>query len=388
MSAWWTENMSDRFIIDQRSASLAPSDGDVRTWASGRRVFVSSLITDMPAERAAVRAAIESIGAVPVMFEHELGGQDIRAEDAYLSGVRSSDIYIGLFGARYGARISDGYSATHAELTEAERQGLRLCLFVHGETSGDMDGSQRDLIAGARNLYVTGAWDTPGDLRSNVSRRLTDLAAEELAPWVRLGRALFRATTITSNGTTVTLEATVRGPDVHAELMRLRDNHGGDLPFASPSESLQVRVDNVVSSTMSTASFREELVLNGRESRGSSMRMSINGLTSDEVGKRSLADGLFGTDTLGNASFGSRPVDPLAALRGANLDDSVVRPVSRLLITEHLLQSESASTIDDVAFGPAHAGLRRLRVTWTPKNPYIDQPDPEPITIEGEVRDL
>lgn len=67
----------------------------MRAWASGRRVFVSSLITDMPNERAAVRAAIESVGATAVMFE-DLGAQDISAERAYLSGVRSSEIYVGV----------------------------------------------------------------------------------------------------------------------------------------------------------------------------------------------------------------------------------------------------------------------------------------------------
>ena len=40
-------------LVDQRSASLAASEVDVRVWASGRRVFVSSLITDMPGERSA-----------------------------------------------------------------------------------------------------------------------------------------------------------------------------------------------------------------------------------------------------------------------------------------------------------------------------------------------
>jgi hypothetical protein len=150
-------------LIDQRSASLAASEQDVRAWASGRRVFVSSLITDMPAERSAVRAAIEAIGATPVMFEN-LGPQDISAEQAYLSGVRSSDVYVGMWGLRYGVRMPDGYSATHAEFLEAERNGLRLCLFVHGEASSEMDVAQRDLIQGARNLYTTSSWTDPADL--------------------------------------------------------------------------------------------------------------------------------------------------------------------------------------------------------------------------------
>src|SRR5689334_4693813 len=105
-------------LIDQRSVSLAASEPDVRAWAVGRRVFVSSLITDMPEERAAVRSAIESIGATPVMFE-DLGAQDISSDQAYLSGVRSSEVYVGMWGERYGVRMSDGYSATHAEFLEA-----------------------------------------------------------------------------------------------------------------------------------------------------------------------------------------------------------------------------------------------------------------------------
>jgi len=57
--------------------------------ASGRREFVSSLIRDMPEERAAVRATIEAVGAAVVIFD-DLGAQDISVELAYLSRVRSS----------------------------------------------------------------------------------------------------------------------------------------------------------------------------------------------------------------------------------------------------------------------------------------------------------
>lgn len=379
--------MSNVLLIDQQSASLMPSDTDVLAWAAGKRVFVSSLISDMAVERGAVRAAIDAAGAVPVMFE-DLGAQDISAEQAYLAGVRSSDIYVGLWGPRYGVRMSDGYSATHGEFLEAERRGLRLCIFASGEVSGEMDGSQRDLISGARNLYTTGRWQSPEDLRVRVSRRLTDLAAEELAPWVRLGRVLFRANDITSDGATVTIAADVRSNAVHAELVRLRDNRGGDVPFASPTEAMDVRVDELSTTTVSTAVHGERLILTGRGSKHSSMRMALNGLSADEVAARALADGLFGTSTLGDASWGAQAVDPLESLRGLGLDDAVLRPVARLLIAEHLIQTESASTLDAFALGPAHGGARRLRVTWTPRATHINTPDPAPITIDDRIRDL
>jgi hypothetical protein len=372
-------------LVDQRSASLAASEQDVRAWASGRRVFVSSLITDMPEERSAARTAIETVGAAPVMFE-DLGPQDVSAEQAYLAGVRSSDVYVGMWGRRYGVRMPDGYSATHAEFLEAERNGLRLCLFVHGEASGDMDGAQRDLIQGARNLYTTSSWSDPTDLGQRVRRRLEELAAEELAPWVRVGRAIFRATEIVNDGRTISITAEVRSDAVHTELVRLRHQRGGSLPFASPIDARNVRLAELSTHTLSTIGHEERLVLTAEEQRSANMRVAINGVSADEVTRRAVSDGLFGTSTLGEAAFLARPIDPLQPLRGLNLDDSILRPVARLLFTEHLLTEAMASRIDSFALGPSHQGSRRLRATWTPPQVYVNEPDPSPLSIDGRVR--
>jgi hypothetical protein len=372
-------------LVDQRSASLAASEQDVRAWASGRRVFVSSLITDMPAERSAARTAIETIGATPVMFE-DLGPQDVSAEQAYLAGVRSSDVYVGMWGRRYGVRMPDGYSATHAEFLEAERNGLRLCIFVHGEASGDMDGAQRDLIQGVRNLYTTSSWSDPTDLGQRVRRRLEELAAEELAPWVRVGRAIFRATEIVNDGRTISITAEVRSDAVHTELVRLRHQRGGSLPFASPIDARNVRLAELSTRTLSTIGHEERLVLTAEEQRSANMRVAINGVSAEEVTRRALSDGLFGTSTLDEAAFLVRPIDPLQPLRGLNLDDSILRPVARLLFAEHLLTEAMASRIDSFALGPSHQGSRRLRATWTPPQVYVNEPDPSPLSIDGRVR--
>lgn len=375
-------------LIDQRSASLAASEEDFRAWAAGRRVFVSSLITDMPDERAEVRRAIESVGATAVMFE-DLGAQDVSAEQAYLSGVRSSEIYVGMWGSRYDVRMPDGYSATHAEFLEAERGGLRLCLFVHGEAGGDMDGSQRDLIQGVRNLYTTSPWRDPADLGRRVRRRLEELAAEELAPWVRVGRALFRAREITNDGKTISLTAAVRSDAVHVELVRLRDSRSGGVPFASPHTALPVQIVELSTRTVSTIGHDERLTLVTQEQRGSSMRASIDGLSADEVFQRSLSGGPFGTSTLGQQmEWLDRPIDPLEPLRGRGLDDSVLRPVARLLFAERLITEQAASRVDSFALGPSHQGGRRLRATWTPPQVYVNQPDPAPVSIDGTVSGL
>jgi hypothetical protein len=376
--------MTASLTIDRVSASLQVSDADLRAWASGRRVFVSSLITDMPHERAAVRSAIESIGATPVMFEDDLGAQDVRADRAYLAGVRSSEVYLGLWGERYGVRMSDGYSATHAEFLEAERSGLRLCLFIRGEGTGEMDGAQRDLIASARNSYTTSNWTDPADLAARVGRRLRDMASEELAPWVRVGRTVFRATQIEHDGQTIVVSAAVRSNAVHAELERLRDHRSGDVAFAAPHLARRVQVSGLKSRTVSGSTHHETLTLTAQMHRGTPLRYGMNGMSADEMARETLAAGLFESSPSHETHF-LPPVDPLEPIRGLNLDDAIARPVTRLLITEHLVITEAASTVDAFVLGPERNGQRRLKVTWTPPNPYINTPDPDPVTLDGSV---
>jgi len=342
------------------------SEQDVRAWMAGRRVFVSSLITDMPAERAAVLAAINAVGGTAVMFE-DLGAQDISAEQAYLSGVRSSEIYVGMWGPRYGVRMPDGYSATHAEFLEAERNGLRLCLYVHDEQSRAMDGAQRDLIASARNLYTTSPWTDPADLERRVRRRLEELAAEDLTPWVHVGHTVFRATETISDGHSITINAYIRSDAVHAELVRMRDDRGRVLQFSAPNVTHTVQFAELSTRTVSTVGHHESLKLTVRDQNASSLQqVSINGIPHTEVARRALSDGLFGTSTLGEASFLAHPTDPLEPLRGLTLDDSILRPVARLLFGEGLLTGGIASRIDSFALGPSHQGSRRLRARWIP----------------------
>lgn len=372
-------------IVDQRSASMVASDDDIRVWARGRRIFVSSLIGGMTAERAAVRAAIEAVGAVPVMFEEDLGAQDVSAEQAYLSGVRSSEIYVGLFGPRYGMRMADGNSATHTELLEAERDGLRLCLFVNGDTSGDMDGTQRDVINGLRNLYTTSPWHNAEDLGRRVERRLRDLASEELAPWVRVGRTIFRAKELTSDGKTITVTADILSPAVHSELVRLRDSRS-TVAFAAPHDARSVQFTDLTTRTVSNARHEEKLTLAAGERSSHRMPMSVNGISADEILRRSLSDGLFGTNELGTrAGHLAQPIDPFEEIRSANLDDSILRPVARLLFTQRLLADGVASRVDAFALGPSHQGRRWLRAAWTPPQVYVNVPDPTGGSVEGVV---
>ncbi|MFJ6678621.1 DUF4062 domain-containing protein [Microbacterium sp. NPDC091382] len=378
--------MADSLLIDQRSASLALPESELSAWGSGRRVFVSSVITGFAAERAAVRSAIEGLGATPVMFEEELGAQDVSAEQAYLAGVRSSEIYVGLFGARYGVRMSDGSSATHAELLEAEREGLRLCLFVNGESSGEMDRAQRDLVDGARNLYTTSSWSDAADLGRRVRRRLVDLAGEELAPWVRVGRAVFRAKEFTFDDRSVTIQADIRSAVVHDELVRMRDQRSS-VPYASASDARNATVSALATRVVSSSRYEERITLSLSERNGLGRgAMTINNIPAEEVARRALSDGLIGTQELRQQMFGmARPIDPLEQLRGASLDDAILRPVASLLFAERLMVEGVAGRVNSFTLGPSHQGSRKLKATWTPPRIYSNAPGPTPVSIEGLI---
>lgn len=94
------ESEQEPLIIDRGAAAEIPSRDAVSEWAYGRRVFVSSVMSELPGERQAAAEAVRAVGGSAVMFE-QFGGRDADPEDAYLAEVETSDIYVGILGRRY-----------------------------------------------------------------------------------------------------------------------------------------------------------------------------------------------------------------------------------------------------------------------------------------------
>jgi predicted ATPase len=72
----------------------------IRTPDQRLRIFVSSTMKELAAERAAARAAIEELRLIPVMFE--LGARPYPPRDLYLAYLRQSDVFVGIYGQQYG----------------------------------------------------------------------------------------------------------------------------------------------------------------------------------------------------------------------------------------------------------------------------------------------
>jgi hypothetical protein len=128
-------------------------------------------------------------------------------EDAYLGQVASSDIYLGILGQRYGKPLKSGYSATHAEYDEAMRRGLRSSIW---NSDGELDGRQQDFLEEVRVFHTTGSYSSPDDLAQRIERRLRVIAAESIAPWVKVGNSIFRATSVQDDGRQITVKARIR----------------------------------------------------------------------------------------------------------------------------------------------------------------------------------
>ena len=119
---WRQDDERDALLIDRSAAAEVPRDEAVREWARDKRAFISSVMTELPEERAAAAAGVRSLGVRSVLFE-EFGGRDADPLDAYLGEVETSQIYVGILGQRYGRPLPTRFSATHTEFQHAEQQG-------------------------------------------------------------------------------------------------------------------------------------------------------------------------------------------------------------------------------------------------------------------------
>ena len=74
--------------------------GSIRTPDQRLRVFVSSTLAELAAERAAVREAIQRLQLTPVLFE--LGARPHPPRDLYRAYLEQSQIFVGIYWQRYG----------------------------------------------------------------------------------------------------------------------------------------------------------------------------------------------------------------------------------------------------------------------------------------------
>ena len=366
-----------------------PTDTEVRTWAAEQRLFVSSVMGGMTAEREAAVRAITNVGARAVWFE-AFGGMDDDPEDAYTAQVASSDIYLGILGSRYGKPLKTGYSATHAEYNEAGSRGLRISVWT---TSGDQDGHQRDFLDEIRVFHTTGTYTSAHDLAERVEKRLRAIAADALAPWVKVGHTVFRASSVHDDGRSLTVVGHVRDKGVVASLLGRRPDtsfgRNSDTRITWASGTSPVRVRTVVSETTSSRAAKITLTAERTaEDRSNLLEMGMNGRTPDDLTELAARVIILGEpNPLDAMSFMVNGTNPLPALEAVGLPEDSVESVGLLLVTELLVGERGVDHITSFHLGPKRAGRRRLSLTWMPLKRYTNV-EPVERSVDGETPPL
>ena len=382
----------DELLIDRAAAAEVPREESVREWARDKRAFISSVMEELREERVAAAAGVRSLGARPVMFE-EFGGRDADPQDAYLGEVETSQIYVGVLGRRYGRPLPTRFSATHTEFRHAEQQGLRVAVWALD--TPEREGPEQAFLDEVRGFHVAPAFGSPADLQRQVSERLRGIAAEDLAPWTKLGRILFRASEVTHEGNRIAVTARVQSDAVaHALETLTPDDFGfrsqGEHRFTWSGRCRDVRVANVRTTTTTARSRLMHLQLEVVEGhRDHMLEVAFNGLTPDDLTDVALRAALFGGPNplaRQHMDFMAEMADPLQPLRDAQVPDEIVRALAELMIVDELVGSGRAARVTTFRLGASVGGLRRLELAWEPPQRFTNERPERREPLVGQVR--
>jgi hypothetical protein len=272
----------------------------------------------------------------------------------------------------------------------AETSGLRIA--VWSLRADDREGHEQSFLDEIRTYHVVPTFATAADLRTQVEERLKAIAAEDLAPWCKLGNIVFRATEVADHGGELEVTARIRSDEVAYAIERLRGDvrfRGDDSRFTGGGRSRHVRVTSMSTRTTAARSRMIVLRLETREEPGNSLiEMSVNGRSAAELAEIALRSVLFGernplADQL--LGFMAEIPDPLEALRAARVADEIARPLAELVITDALVGSGRAARVTEFRLGASVRGERRLTLAWEPARQYSSE-RATVRRIEGLVR--
>lgn len=142
-----------------------------------KKVFISSTMRDLGAERQAAKTAVEALRQKPVMAE-DFGAKPYSSQMACLEGVRQSDVFIAVLGFQYGFVSKAGVSVSEEEFNEARRRGLPILVFV---MEGDLEPQQKEFfgrIGKYEEGYFVDFFETAHALQTKVTRALYDLIGQ------------------------------------------------------------------------------------------------------------------------------------------------------------------------------------------------------------------
>jgi tetratricopeptide (TPR) repeat protein len=153
------------------------------------KAMISSTITDLPDHREQVKDACLRQGMLPLMMEHR-PPVDKDAIEFSLGLVDDADIYVGVYGSRYGYVPKDGnpkqISVTEMEYDRAVERGMPKLIFVMNENHpinfGDMEQGEgavklKAFLDRVKTTFVN-FFNSPEELRTLVVSGIADAKAK------------------------------------------------------------------------------------------------------------------------------------------------------------------------------------------------------------------
>jgi predicted ATPase len=167
-------------------AEQSPRLPAIRTPDQRLRVFVSSTLEELAAERGAAREAIEQLRLAPVMFES--GARAHPPQAVYQAYLEQSDIFIGIYWQRYGW-VGPGMTVSGLEDELRLAAGMPRLLYVKVPAPAIEPGLTR-MLDGIRAEGATAykKFTDPGELREIVAGDLASMLAERFGRPDRAGR--------------------------------------------------------------------------------------------------------------------------------------------------------------------------------------------------------
>ena len=155
---------------------MVSAPGTIRTPDQRLRVFVSSTLGELAAERAAVRSAVERMHLAPVMFE--LGARPHPPQDLYRAYLEQSDVFLGLYWESYGW-VAPGDEISGLE-DEYRLSGSLPKLIYLKKPADAMQPRLRELLDRVRSdgRAAYRSFSTPEELAELVETDLATLLAE------------------------------------------------------------------------------------------------------------------------------------------------------------------------------------------------------------------
>jgi hypothetical protein len=374
--------------IDLSRAAPPISSELFSAWAGEQRIFISSTIADTRDLRRAAAATFERVGASPVWFE-DFGGRDDEAEQAYLSEVDASTIYLAILNKRYGRRLRSGFSATEAEYRRALEGGKRISVWV-AQDDTERDGSLINFIEDLRIFHVTGSFDDSEDFSSKLERRLRTLAAESVCPWVKLDEYVFRAEEIDHRSSEITLVAVIH-PEIGRKIEALTQGwNRRSIRLAYGDVVVEAELDAVERTVRAGQPTQTTIRLVRPSSpRSDTMRAGTSGYSAEALVEVGLRHELFEEElppSVANLPFLAETGIDHSALRTVfDLPNDIAEATARLVVSDGLVGSGHAAAIRTFRLGPKAQGRRRLFLEWEEPRVYTDV-NPGRRQIEGGWR--